>query len=99
MRLRAGLDALDKGYIDAVFDEGLPTWFEQALSAGMEPLTFEEKLPKEIEAIGWRCAVILASRFPHLKSDFVRINYSGWPLYLRASLHLFPCGLTSATFF
>ena len=80
MRLRVGLDALDKGYIDAVFDEGLPTWFDRALSAGMEPLTLEENLPKEMEAIGWGSAVIPASRFPHLKWDFVSIDYSGWPL-------------------
>ncbi len=68
------MDALDKGYIDAVFDEELPTWFDRALSAGMEPLTLEENLPKEMEAIGWRCAVIPASRFPHLKSVFVSID-------------------------
>ncbi len=74
MRLRVGLDTLDKGYIDAVFDEGLPTWFDRALAAGMEPLTREENLPKEMEAIGWGGAVIPASRFPHLKSNFVSID-------------------------
>ncbi len=52
MRLRVGLGALDEGYIEAVFDEGLPTWFDRALSAGMEPLTLEENLPKEMEVLG-----------------------------------------------
>ncbi len=68
------MDALDKGYIDAVFDEGLPTWFDRALSAGMEPLTLEENLPKEMEAI--RVAVCSHSgrSFSHLKSDFVSID-------------------------
>ena len=41
-------------------------------------------------AIGWRRALIPASgpnaRYPHLKEDHWGIDYSGWPLYTRASL-------------
>ena len=35
MRLRAGT-------VDAVFDEGLPLWFEDALAAGMRPITLDD---------------------------------------------------------
>lgn len=78
--------ALHAGTIDAIFDEGLIQWFDEALAAGMQPVTPEEPVLKKLEAIGWRRVVIPAGRFPHLKSDHVCLDYSGWPLYTRASL-------------
>ncbi len=80
------LDALHAGTIDAIFDEGLVLWFEEALAAGMEPVTLEESVLKKLEAIGWRRVVIPAGRYPHLKSDHMCLDYSAWPLYTRASL-------------
>ncbi len=80
------LDALHAGTIDAIFDEGLVLWFEEALAAGMEPIPLEDFALKKLEAIGWRRVVIPAGRFPHLKSDYVCLDYGGWPLYTRASL-------------
>ncbi len=80
------LAALRTGEIDAVFDEGLGTWFDKALAAGLEPITLEEPIFQQLEALGWRRAVILARRYPHLKTDHVCIDYGGWPLYTRASL-------------
>jgi len=80
------LDALHAGTIDAIFDEGLTLWFEMALAAGMEPVTLEEFTLKKLESLGWRRVVIPAGRYPHLKSDHICLDYSGWPLYTRASL-------------
>ena len=80
------MDALHAGTIDAIFDEGLVLWFEEALAAGMEPVTLEESVLKKLEAIGWRRVVIPAGRYPHLKSDHMCLDYSAWPLYTRASL-------------
>lgn len=80
------LDALHAGTIDAVFDEGLPLWFDAALAAGMEPIPLDEPAFKKLQAIGWRRVVIPAGRFPHLKSDYACLDYGGWPLYTRASL-------------
>ncbi|MEK7342114.1 MAG: TAXI family TRAP transporter solute-binding subunit, partial [Candidatus Binatota bacterium] len=80
------LDALQAGTIDAVFDEGLVLWFEEALAAGMEPVPLENFALKKLAAIGWRRVVIPAGRFPHLKSDYECLDYGGWPLYTRASL-------------
>ena len=78
--------ALREGTIDAVFDEGLVTWFDEALAADMRPITPEEPVLGELEAIGWRKVVIPAGRFRNLKSDHLCIDFSGWPLYTRASL-------------
>lgn len=80
------LDALQAGTIDAVFDEGLVLWFEEALAAGMEPVPLDNFALKKLAAIGWRRVVIPAGRFPHLKSDYECLDYGGWPLYTRASL-------------
>ncbi len=80
------LAALQAGEIDAIFDEGLVHWFDEALAAGMEPVTLDESVFKKLEAIGWRRVVIPARRFPHLKSDYACLDYGGWPLYTRASL-------------
>jgi TRAP-type uncharacterized transport system substrate-binding protein len=80
------MNALRAGTIDAIFDEGLVLWFEEALAAGMEPISLEESTFKKLEALGWRRVVIPAGRYPHLKSDHSCLDYSGWPLYTRASL-------------
>ena len=39
-----------------------------------------------LEAIGWHRAVLPKSRYPLLAADSMSIDYSGWPLYTRASL-------------
>ncbi len=78
--------ALHAGEIDAIFDEGLVHWFDEALEAGMEPVPLDESVFKQLESIGWRRVIIPARRFPHLKSDYPCLDYGGWPLYTRASL-------------
>ncbi len=78
--------ALHNGEIDAIFDEGIVLWFDEALACGMRPIQLEESILRQLEAIGWRRAVIPAGRFPHLAHDYVCIDYSGWPLYTRESL-------------
>jgi len=80
------LKGLEDGTIDAVFDEGISTWFEPALAAGLEPLTLDESALRGLEQIGWRRAAIPAGRYPSLKSDHVCLDFGGWPLYTRASL-------------
>ena len=80
------LKALHAGEIDAIFDEGLVHWFDEALAAGMQPVVLEEHALKQLESIGWHRAVIPAGRFPHLNSDHLCLDYGGWPLYTRESL-------------
>ncbi len=83
------LRALEAGEIDAVFDEGLVLWFDQALAAGMVPIDLEDWAWEKLQALGWRRALIPAGpngRYPHLQADHVAIDYGGWPLYTRASL-------------
>ncbi len=56
------------------------------MKAGLQPLTPEEPILQQLNSLGWRRVVIPAGRFPHLGKDHTCIDYSGWPLYTRASL-------------
>jgi TRAP-type uncharacterized transport system substrate-binding protein len=80
------MDALQAGTIDAVFDEGLVLWFDEALATEMKPVVLEGPVFQKLAALGWRRVVIPAGRYPHLKSDYECLDYGGWPLYTRASL-------------
>jgi len=81
------LKALGDESIDAIFDEGLPLWFEAALAAGLKPITLEDAAFKYlVDDLGWRRYTIKPGRFKGLNQDHTCIDYSGWPLYTRASL-------------
>ena len=80
------LEAIENGSIDAVFDEGIGTWIEAALRAGFRLLTLEEPILRQLEAIGWRRAVIPAGRYTGLDALHVCLDFGGWPLFTRASL-------------
>jgi TRAP-type uncharacterized transport system substrate-binding protein len=80
------LDPLARGEIDAVFDEGIKVWLNEALAAGLVPLEIE---PAEFDALGqlgWRRVVLPKARFPGLARDFDTLDFSGWPIYTSASL-------------
>jgi hypothetical protein len=83
---RRRLDALRAGTIDAIFDEGLPLWFDQALAADMQPVTLDDLAFKALVDLGWRKYTIQPGRFKNLTEAYTCIDYSGWPLYTRASL-------------
>jgi TRAP-type uncharacterized transport system substrate-binding protein len=80
------LEPLARGEIDAVFDEGIKVWLNEALAAGLVPL---EIAPAEFDALGqlgWRRVVLPKARFPGLARDFDTLDFSGWPIYTSAAL-------------
>jgi TRAP-type uncharacterized transport system substrate-binding protein len=83
---RRRLEALAAGSIDAIFDEGLVLWFEQALAAGMRPLTLEPEAFRKLGELGWRKVVMPAGLYRGLDADYACIDYSAWPLYAHADL-------------
>jgi TRAP-type uncharacterized transport system substrate-binding protein len=80
------LSALERGELDAVFDEGIKAWFDKGLAAGLQPLDLEPKAYQVLGELGWRRVVVPAARFPGLKRDHDAIDFSGWPIYSSASL-------------
>jgi TRAP-type uncharacterized transport system substrate-binding protein len=81
------LKALRDESIDAVFDEGLVLWLNQALDTGMKLIMLEDFAFKYlVDDLGWRKYTIKPGRYKSLKQEHTCIDYSGWPLYTRASL-------------
>jgi TRAP-type uncharacterized transport system substrate-binding protein len=77
---------MQDGTIDAVFDEGMGSWFAAGLAAGLEPIVLEDSVLARLEASGWRKVLIPRDRFPALKLDHRCLDFGGWPLYTHASL-------------
>jgi TRAP-type uncharacterized transport system substrate-binding protein len=80
------MKAIADGTVDAVFDEGLVLWLNAALDSGMRPVTLEDSAFKHLTDLGWRKYTIKPGRYESLKEEHTCIDYSGWPLYTRASL-------------
>jgi TRAP-type uncharacterized transport system substrate-binding protein len=83
---RRRLNAIREGAVDIVFDEGINGWAEVALANGMQLVTLEDAIFSQLEAIGWRRSVLPKDYSRYLEADHDCIDYSGWPLYTRASL-------------
>ena len=78
--------AFVKGELDAVIDEASNAWVGQALDAGMTILTLTEPTVKRLEAMGHRRAYIRKKDYPKLAADVLTIDFSGWPVFVRADL-------------
>jgi TRAP-type uncharacterized transport system substrate-binding protein len=78
--------AIREGSVDIVFDEGIVTWLDVALEEGFTLLELDDETFGNLGQIGWRRATLPKDRYPMLERDSVCIDYSGWPLYTRASL-------------
>jgi TRAP-type uncharacterized transport system substrate-binding protein len=78
--------ALVEGSLDAIWDEGADSWIGAALDAQMTVLALAEPAVAALEALGYRRAVIPASRYPKLPHDILTVDFSGWPLFVHAAL-------------
>ena len=74
------------GSIDAIFDEGISTWIDEALAHGMVPLALGEDTYAKLGALGWRRGPLKYGRFDYLPVQHDCIDFSGWPLYTSAAL-------------
>jgi TRAP-type uncharacterized transport system substrate-binding protein len=75
---------LERGEIDAIFDEGIVLWAELLAAAGASLLPLGPEHLTALEAQGFRRALIEKSRYPSLPADVPAVDYSGWPIYCRA---------------
>jgi TRAP-type uncharacterized transport system substrate-binding protein len=80
------LAPLARGEIDAVFDEGIKVWLEEALAAGLAPIELEASEFEAMGRLGWRKVALPKARFPALAHDVDTLDFSGWPIYANASL-------------
>jgi TRAP-type uncharacterized transport system substrate-binding protein len=80
------LEPMARGEIDAVFDEGIKVWLNEALAAGLVLIELSEDEFAAMGKLGWRRVPLPKARFPGLVKDFEALDFSGWPIYCNASL-------------
>ena len=74
------------GTLDAIFDEALVIWFDEAHEHDLVPLESEPEIFAQLATLGWRRGIVPKTRYPRLQADIAAIDYSGWPLYASAAL-------------
>ncbi|HEY3305407.1 MAG TPA: TAXI family TRAP transporter solute-binding subunit [Candidatus Binatia bacterium] len=79
-------EAIESGAVNAIFDEGIKSWGQTALAHGFQYLPVEGKILKRMVALGYRPAVMSKSRFPGLSEDVQTLDFSGWPMAVRADM-------------
>ena len=77
------IGAVERGEIDAVFDEAVNDWGERALELGMRFLPLEEPLLRHMEDLGFRRAVLTKAAYPKLPEDVPTLDFSGWTVFTR----------------
>jgi len=76
-----------KGVLDALADEGLTAWFDEALGCDFVPLDFSDDCFAAVGRLGWRRVVVPAGKpYPNLARDYACIDFGGWPIYTRAAM-------------
>jgi TRAP-type uncharacterized transport system substrate-binding protein len=78
--------ALQRGEIDAIFDEASDVWGDKAHESGMRFLPLAETTMRKIEAIGYRRTLLRKSIFSRLPADVLTVDFSGWPIFVHAEL-------------
>jgi TRAP-type uncharacterized transport system substrate-binding protein len=74
------------GLVNAIFDEGIKSWAQDSLNHGFRFLPIEGDVLKRLTAMGYRSTVMPKSRFDGLTQDVNTIDFSGWPMLVRADM-------------
>jgi TRAP-type uncharacterized transport system substrate-binding protein len=77
---------IENGTVNAIFDEGIKSWARTALVHGFRFLPIEGTVLKRMVAMGYRPAVMSKSRFDGLPEEVTTIDFSGWPMIVRADM-------------
>lgn len=80
------LDDVERGVLDALFDEAVSWWAPRALSLGMRFLRLSQPILDKLAGMGLRRRTVTPTEFPEIGEDFEAIDYSGWPVFTRADV-------------
>jgi len=80
------LGAVERGEMDAIFDEAMPTFGARALDTGMRFLRLDEAHLTQLEQIGLQRVAITREEYPALAEDVWTVDFSGWPVFVREDL-------------
>jgi TRAP-type uncharacterized transport system substrate-binding protein len=79
-------DAIQNGAVNAVFDEGIKSWGQTAVDHGFVYLPVEGQILKRLTTMGYRTSVVPKSRFKGMPDDVPTVDFSGWPMVVRADM-------------
>jgi hypothetical protein len=77
--------AVERGEVDAIFDEAVDNWAPHALRIGMRLLPIEPALMDRLEQIGLQRRVVAGGTYPGLDADLLALDFSGWPVFVHAN--------------
>ena len=77
---------IENGTVNAIFDEGIKSWAGTALENGFRFLPVEGTVLKKLVAMGYRPTVMPKSRFHGMAEDITTVDFSGWPMIVRADM-------------
>jgi TRAP-type uncharacterized transport system substrate-binding protein len=80
------MGAAQRGEVDAIFDEGIQSWGQRALEAGMRFLPVEGTLLERLEEMGFRRGILAKANYPLLRDDVPTLDFSGWGIYTHAAV-------------
>lgn len=75
------IGAVERGEVDAVWDEALGMFGKRALELGMRFLPVDEPELQQLETLGLRRVAIPKSDYPALEADVWTVDFSGWPVF------------------
>jgi hypothetical protein len=78
------LGAVERGEVDAIFDEALAFWGNRAIELGMRLLEIEETNLQCLEELGFRRAAVSKEKYPKLAADVMTVDFSGFPIFTHA---------------
>jgi TRAP-type uncharacterized transport system substrate-binding protein len=79
-------EAIQNGTVNAVFDEGIKSWGQTAVDNGFHYLPIEGDILKRLAKMGYRTSIVPKSRFPGMPGDVPTVDFSGWPMVVRADM-------------
>jgi TRAP-type uncharacterized transport system substrate-binding protein len=79
-------ESIENGTVNAIFDEGIKSWSRTALENGFRFLPIEGAMLNRLVAMGYRPADMSKSRFPGMMKDITTLDFSGWPMIVRADM-------------
>jgi TRAP-type uncharacterized transport system substrate-binding protein len=79
-------DLLRDGTVDAVFDEGVYNWVEQAIAGGLRFLSVPDDALSRLTAVGYRQGILSRARYATLEADVSTVDFSGFLVFTRADV-------------
>jgi TRAP-type uncharacterized transport system substrate-binding protein len=77
---------IDKGSIDAVFDEGIMSWGQYALERGFRILPLDGAVRDRVVKAGFDVMNVTQHRLPALRQSVLSVDFCGWPMIVHKDM-------------